>query len=69
VRYEGEARATPIIGSLSQWWARLLTQGRADETSRFTEEQMIAALKEHAAGAPAKELWRRLGAYGGIRRR
>jgi hypothetical protein len=27
VRYEGEARATPIIGSLSQWWARLLTQG------------------------------------------
>jgi hypothetical protein len=23
--------------------------------SRFTEEQMIAALKEHAAGTPAKE--------------
>jgi putative transposase len=29
--------------------------------SRFTEEQIIAALKEHAAGAPAKELARRLG--------
>jgi hypothetical protein len=24
--------------------------------SRFTEEQIIAALKEHAAGTPAKEL-------------
>jgi hypothetical protein len=23
--------------------------------SRFTEEQMIAAFKEHAAGTPAKE--------------
>jgi Transposase len=33
--------------------------------SRFTEEQIIAALKEHAAGTPAKELCRRLGAYGG----
>jgi hypothetical protein len=32
---------------------------------RFTEEQIIAALKEHAAGTPAKELCRRLGAYGG----
>ena len=29
--------------------------------SRFTEEQIIAALKEHAAGTPAKELCRRLG--------
>ena len=29
--------------------------------SRFTEEQIIAALKEHAAGTPAKELGRRLG--------
>ena len=29
--------------------------------SRFTEEQIIAALKEHAAGTPGKELWRRLG--------
>jgi len=29
--------------------------------SRLTEEQIIAALKEHAAGAPAKELGRRLG--------
>jgi hypothetical protein len=29
--------------------------------SRFTEEQMMAALKEHAAGTPAKELCRRLG--------
>ena len=29
--------------------------------SRFTEEQIIAALKEHAAGTPAQELGRRLG--------
>jgi putative transposase len=29
--------------------------------SRFTEEQIIAALKEHAAGTPAKELGWRLG--------
>lgn len=29
--------------------------------SRFREEQIIAALKEHAAGTPAKELCRRLG--------
>ncbi len=29
--------------------------------SRFTEEQIIAALKEHAAGTPASELGRRLG--------
>jgi len=29
--------------------------------SRFTEEQIIAALKEHAAGTPANELGRRLG--------
>src|SRR5207245_235158 len=30
-------------------------------SSRFTEEQIIAALKEHAAGASTKELCRRLG--------
>jgi putative transposase len=29
--------------------------------SRFTEEQIIAALKEHEAGTSAKELCRRLG--------
>lgn len=29
--------------------------------SRFTEEQIVAALKEHAAGTPAGELCRRLG--------
>ncbi len=29
--------------------------------SRFTEEQIIAAVKEHSAGTPAKELCRRLG--------
>ena len=29
--------------------------------SRFTEEQIVAALREHAAGAPTKELCRRLG--------
>ena len=29
--------------------------------SRFTEEQIIAVLKEHAAGTPAQELGRRLG--------
>jgi putative transposase len=29
--------------------------------SRFTEEQIIAALKEHTAGMPARELGRRLG--------
>ena len=29
--------------------------------SRFTEEQIIVALKEHAAGTPGKELCRRLG--------
>ena len=29
--------------------------------SRFTEEQIVAALKEHEAGASAKELCRRLG--------
>ncbi len=29
--------------------------------SRFTEEQIIAALKEHAAGTPANEMGRRLG--------
>ena len=29
--------------------------------SRFTEEQIIAALKEHTAGTPTKELGRRLG--------
>ena len=29
--------------------------------SRSTEEQIIATLKEHAAGTPAKELCRRLG--------
>lgn len=29
--------------------------------SRFKEEQIIAALKEHAAGTPAQELGRRLG--------
>ena len=29
--------------------------------SRFTEAQIIAALKEHEAGAPPKELCRRLG--------
>jgi hypothetical protein len=32
--------------------------------SRFTEEQIIAALKEHAAGTAAKELCRRLGVGG-----
>ena len=30
-------------------------------SSRFTEEQIIAAIKEHAAGASTKELCRRLG--------
>ncbi len=30
-------------------------------SSRFTQEQIIAALKEHAAGASTKELCRRLG--------
>jgi len=30
-------------------------------SSRFTEEQIIAALKEQAAGASTKELCRRLG--------
>ena len=29
--------------------------------SRFTEDQIVGALKEHAAGTPAKELCRRLG--------
>jgi putative transposase len=29
--------------------------------SRFTEEQIIAALKQHAAGASTKELGRQLG--------
>ena len=29
--------------------------------SRFTEEQIIADIKEHAAGTPAQELGRRLG--------
>lgn len=29
--------------------------------SRFTDEQIIATLKEHDAGTPAKELCRRLG--------
>ena len=29
--------------------------------SRFTEEQIVSALKEHAAGAGAGELCRRLG--------
>jgi len=29
--------------------------------SRFTEEQIVAALKEHAAGASTGELCRRLG--------
>ena len=29
--------------------------------SRFTEERIIAALKEHAAGTAAQELGRRLG--------
>ncbi len=29
--------------------------------SRFTEEQIVAALKEHAAGAGTKDLCRRLG--------
>ena len=29
--------------------------------SRFTEEQIVSALKEHAAGASTKELCRRLG--------
>jgi len=29
--------------------------------SRFKEEQIVAALKEHEAGAPAGELCRRLG--------
>ncbi len=29
--------------------------------SRFKEEQIITALKEHAGGTPAKELCRRLG--------
>jgi hypothetical protein len=33
--------------------------------SRFTEERIIPALKEHAAGAPAKELCGRLGVGGG----
>ena len=32
-----------------------------EKRSRFTDEQIIAALKEHAAGTPAKELCRRLG--------
>src|SRR4051812_37877788 len=27
--------------------------------SRFTEEQIIAALKEHEAGAKVRDLWRR----------
>jgi len=30
-------------------------------TSRFTEEQIVAVLKEHEAGASPKELSRRLG--------
>ena len=30
-------------------------------SGRFTEEQIIAALKEHSAGASTKELCRRLG--------
>ncbi len=29
--------------------------------SRFTEEQIVVALKEHAAGAGTKDLCRRLG--------
>jgi len=29
--------------------------------SRFTEEQIVGALKEHEAGTPARELCRRLG--------
>ena len=29
--------------------------------SRFTEEQILAALKQHAAGASTKELCRQLG--------
>jgi putative transposase len=29
--------------------------------SRFSEEQIVAALKEHAAGTPTGELCRRLG--------
>jgi hypothetical protein len=33
--------------------------------SRFTGEQIIAALKGHTAGTAAKGRGRRLGAYGG----
>ena len=29
--------------------------------SRFTEEQIVAAMKEHEAGTPTQELCRRLG--------
>lgn len=29
--------------------------------SRFTEEQMVTAIKEHEAGTPTQELCRRLG--------
>ena len=41
--------------------ALAITKGGPMKRSRFTEEQIIAALKEHAAGTPAKELCRRLG--------
>jgi putative transposase len=51
----------PLSSSSAEDWSPALSEGRTIKRGRFTEEQIIAVLREHEAGAKAADLARKHG--------